>query len=61
MTPINSKTSNNQRLKKWVRCVLLLYNWYFRLLWLTTYCRQGHNLVLLKFTTKKLEIDKRRK
>ena len=30
MTPINSKTSNNQRLEKWVRCVLLLYNWYLR-------------------------------
>lgn len=23
-------TSNNQRLQKWVRCVLLLYNWYMR-------------------------------
>ena len=25
---INTITSNNQRLEKYVRCVLLLYNWY---------------------------------
>ena len=37
------------------RCVLLLYNWYLRI-FLATYYRHGHNLELLKFTIKRLEI-----
>ena len=50
-------TSNNQRLEKCVRCVLLLYNWDLRaffFFWLTTFDRHGHDLVLLKFTIKEL-------
>ena len=46
---------NNQRLEKCVRCALLLCNRDLRGFWLTTYNRQGHNRVHLKFTTKQLE------
>ena len=50
-------TGDNQRLEKSVRCVLLLYNWVLRFsFWLATFCRHGHNLVLLKFTIRQLEI-----
>ena len=50
------KTSNNQRLEKCVRCVLLLYNWYMRV-FLTDHLLHSHdNLVLLKFTIKQIEI-----
>ena len=47
-------TSNNQRLEKCVRCALLLYNWDLRVLFFGY--RHGHNLVLLKFTIKQLEM-----
>ena len=53
---INTTPSNNQRLEKCVRCVLLFYNWYLHVFWSPTFYRHGHNLVLLKFTIKQLEI-----
>ena len=46
--------TGNQILEKCIQCVLLLYNWYLSILWLTTYYTHGHNLVLLKFTIKQL-------
>ena len=50
-------TSNNQRSAKCIWCVLLLYNWDLHVFfWLTSYYRHGHNLILLKFTIKQLEI-----
>ena len=53
---INTITSNNQSLEKYVGCVLLLYNWYLRVFFPPTLYRHGHNLVLLKFTIKQHEI-----
>ena len=59
---IKELTSNNQRLELCIRSVLLPYNedlrFFFFFFWLTTYNRHGHNLVLLKFTIKQLEIVK---
>ena len=54
---ISWQNSNNQRLEKYVWCVLLLYNWDVRVFfWMITYYRHGHNLVLSKFTINQLEI-----
>ena len=53
---INTISSYNQRLEKCVRCVLLLCNWHLHVFWPPTFYRHGHNLVLLKFTIKQLEI-----
>ena len=50
-------TTNNQRLEKCVPCILLLYNWDLRVFsWPTPHYSHGHNLVLLKFTRKQVEI-----
>ena len=46
--PLTGKyTRDNQRLEKWVGCVLLLHNWDLLIFWLTTYYRheRGHSFL----------------
>lgn len=51
-------TSNNQRLEKCSRFVLLFYNWNVRFFFFfTTYYAHDRNLLLLKFTVKQLVIE----
>ena len=49
-------TRNNQISEKCDRCVFLFYKWNLQFFWLTTKNRHGHNLVLMNFTIKQLEM-----
>lgn len=54
---LHYSTRNNQRSEKCIRCVLLFYKWDLGVFFLlTTKNRDGHNLVLMNFTIKQLEM-----